>query len=81
MKIHWFYYECLNEILKGSKNFHDLENLHVLDKYNLSKAWWLRTSGFSQKFAMNVENRIHFGGFAVNNPNVGVRPAILLNKK
>ncbi len=62
-------------------DFHDLENLDVLDKYNLSKAWWLRTSGFSQKFAMNVENRIHFGGFAVNNPNVGVRPAILLNKK
>ena len=30
---------------------------------------------------MNVENRIHFGGFAVNNPNVGVRPAILLDKK
>lgn len=55
--------------------------LDVLDKYNLSKAWWLRTSGFSQKFAMNVENRIHFEGFAVNNPNVGVRPAILLNKK
>ena len=70
----------MNEILKGSKNFHDLENLHVLDKYNLSKAWWLRTSGFSQKFAMNVENKIHFGELAVDSFNVGVRPAIYLLK-
>ena len=36
--------------------------------------------GFSQKFAMNVENKIHFGELAVDSFNVGVRPAIYLLK-
>lgn len=43
------------------------------------RAWWLRDSGFTQNFAMNVEQRVHYGGLYVNDPDVGVRPAILLS--
>ena len=61
-------------------DFYDLEKLNILDNYRLPWAWWLRTLGFSQKFAMNVENKIHFGELAVDSFNVGVRPAIYLLK-
>ena len=57
------------------------EQITEIARNNGNISWWLRNPGFSQNFAMNFGWRVHYGGLQVDEPAVGVRPAIVIQTR
>lgn len=61
--------------------FYGFEQITEIARNNGNISWWLRNPGFSQNFAMNFGWRVHYGGLPVDEPAVGVRPAIVIQTR